>query len=538
MMEQTTQEKLNTAVNPSEDLILKVTDLNIAFHDHSLPETVVVDVDLQVKEGDMIGIVGESGSGKTMTALAINGLLNRHDIQKKGEILYKGINLLTCSRTKLRQVQGNDISMIFQEPMTSLDPVQRIGKQVEEPLRLHEKLTEEEYKARAVEALGLVELPDPEEIYNRYPHELSGGQRQRVMIAAAMICKPRILIADEPTTALDVTIQEQIVKLLKKLNQTEKTAILFISHDLSLVRKLCPKVAVMKDGYVVETGETEAIFRNPQHPYTKELIAAIPEIGVKQYEKKSDEIIVSARDLNSYYPARNGKLFGKKKKVHILKDVSFDLYKGEILGLVGESGCGKSTLSKVLLGMVKDIDGSFTNQDLHPQMVFQDPYGSLNPGKKIGWILQEPLKNFTNLAENIREEKAVTMLQKVGLSAELMDRYPNQLSGGQRQRVCIAAALMAEPGFLIADEPVSALDVHIQEQVLTLLKELHDQIGVSILFISHDLRVVYRVCDRVMIMKEGRIVESGITDEVFLHPKEEYTRELLRTSGFLGKNIV
>ncbi|MCR4587961.1 MAG: ABC transporter ATP-binding protein [Lachnospiraceae bacterium] len=537
-MEQTTQEKLNTAVNPSEDLILKVTDLNIAFHDHSLPETVVVDVDLQVKEGDMIGIVGESGSGKTMTALAINGLLNRHDIQKKGEILYKGINLLTCSRTKLRQVQGNDISMIFQEPMTSLDPVQRIGKQVEEPLRLHEKLTEEEYKARAVEALGLVELPDPEEIYNRYPHELSGGQRQRVMIAAAMICKPRILIADEPTTALDVTIQEQIVKLLKKLNQTEKTAILFISHDLSLVRKLCPKVAVMKDGYVVETGETEAIFRNPQHPYTKELIAAIPEIGVKQYEKKSDEIIVSARDLNSYYPARNGKLFGKKKKVHILKDVSFDLYKGEILGLVGESGCGKSTLSKVLLGMVKDIDGSFTNQDLHPQMVFQDPYGSLNPGKKIGWILQEPLKNFTNLAENIREEKAVTMLQKVGLSAELMDRYPNQLSGGQRQRVCIAAALMAEPGFLIADEPVSALDVHIQEQVLTLLKELHDQIGVSILFISHDLRVVYRVCDRVMIMKEGRIVESGITDEVFLHPKEEYTRELLRTSGFLGKNIV
>ncbi len=524
--------------NRSKEMILEVKDLNIAFHDHTLPETVVVDVDLQVYEGDMLGIVGESGSGKTMTALAINGLLNRHDIQKKGEITYKGVDLLTCARNELRQIQGNDISIIFQEPMTSLDPVQKIGRQVEEPLRLHEKLSEETYKERALEALRLVELPSPEEIYERYPHELSGGQRQRVMIAAAMICKPRILIADEPTTALDVTIQEQIVELLKKLNQNEKTAILFISHDLSLVRKLCSKVAVMKDGYVVEAGDTEEIFRNPRHAYTKELIAAIPAIGVKEYEKKSDEIIVSARNLNSYYPARTGKLFGKRKKVQILKDVSFDLYKGEILGLVGESGCGKSTLSKVLLGMVKDTEGSFVNKDAHPQMVFQDPYGSLNPGKTIGWILQEPLRNFTDLSDTICEEKARNMLKRVGLSEELMDRYPNQLSGGQRQRVCIGAALMAEPGFLIADEPVSALDVHIQEQVLSLLKELHDQIGVSILFISHDLRVVYRVCDRVMIMKEGRIIESGVTDEVFLHPKEEYTRQLLRTSGFLDENVV
>ncbi len=528
----------NNPNNSEKELLLEVKDLNIAFHDHSLPETVVVDVDLQVYEQDMIGIVGESGSGKTMTALAINGLLNRHDIQKKGEILYQGINLLTCSRSELRKVQGNDISIIFQEPMTSLDPVMRIGRQVEEPLRLHETLTEEEYKARAIKALAMAELADPEDIYSRYPHELSGGQRQRVMIAAAMICKPRILIADEPTTALDVTIQEQIVKLLRKLNEQEKTAILFISHDLSLVRKLCPKVAVMKDGYVVESGDTEEIFKNPSHPYTKELIAAIPEIGVKAYEQKSRERIAYTEHLDSYYPARRKSIFEKKKKVHILKDVSFDLYQGEILGLVGESGCGKSTLSKVLLGMVRDYTGSVKLCDAHPQMVFQDPYGSLNPAKKIGWILQEPLKNFTDLSEIDREEKAADMLRKVGLDTLLLDRYPNQLSGGQRQRVCIAAALMASPGFLIADEPVSALDVHIQEQVLELLKELHDKTGVSILFISHDLRVVYRICDRVMIMKEGRIVESGMTDEVFLHPKEEYTGQLLRTSGFLGKNIV
>lgn len=516
--------------------LLTVKDLNIEFHDHLIPETVVYDFDLELEKGDIVGIVGESGSGKTMSALAIAGLLSRHDMKKTGQILFEGQDLLTCERSVLRSFQGNDISMIFQEPMTSLNPVKKIGWQVEESLRIHTQLTSEERYQKAIEMLREAELPDPEWVYHAYPHELSGGMRQRVMIAAAMICEPKILIADEPTTALDVTIQAQIVELLKKINREKGTAILFISHDLSLVRKLCRRVMVMQGGYVVETGETEEIFASPTEEYTKKLMNAIPTDTLlpKKEAPAERERIVSCENLNVYYREQTKGFFQRSRRKQVLHQVGIDLYEGEIVGLVGESGSGKSTLAKTLLGMIKDFEGKKECAVSSPQMVFQDPYNSLNPSKKVGWILEEPLKNRTDLNQEARREKVSAMLQKVGLDESYAQRYPKELSGGQRQRVCIAAALMLEPRLLVADEPVSALDVTIQAQVLKLLEDIHEEMGLSILFISHDLRVVQQICDKVVILKNGKVVEHGDVYEIYHHPKEAYTQELLAAAGITG----
>lgn len=516
--------------------LLTVKNLNIEFHDHLIPETVVYDFDLELNQGDIVGIVGESGSGKTMSALAIAGLLSRHDMKKTGQILFEGQDLLTCERGVLRSFQGNDISMIFQEPMTSLNPVKKIGWQVEESLRIHTDFTPQQRYEKAIQMLREVELPDPEWTYHAYPHELSGGMRQRVMIAAAMICEPKILIADEPTTALDVTIQAQIVELLKKINREKKTAILFISHDLSLVRKLCKKVMVMQGGYVVETGDVETIFANPQKEYTKRLMSAIPSCKLlpRKETEAGGERIAGCENLNAYYREETKSLFKKPGRKQALSQVSLDLFAGEIVGLVGESGSGKSTLAKTLLGMVKDFEGKKECIVPFPQMIFQDPYNSLNPAKKIGWILEEPLKNRTALTKEERREKVCVMLKKVGLNEDYAERYPKELSGGQRQRICIAAALMLEPKLLIADEPVSALDVTIQAQVLKLLQEIHDEMGLSILFISHDLRVVQKICDRVVILKSGKVVETGDVYDIYHHPKEEYTKELLAAAGMEG----
>lgn len=516
--------------------LLTVKDLNIEFHDHLIPETVVYDFDLELEKGDIVGIVGESGSGKTMSALAIAGLLSRHDMKKTGQILFEGHDLLTCERSILRSFQGNDISMIFQEPMTSLNPVKKVGWQVEESLRIHTELTPEQRYEKAIQMLAEVELSDPEWVYNAYPHELSGGMRQRVMIAAAMICEPKILIADEPTTALDVTIQAQIVELLKKINREKETAILFISHDLSLVRKLCTKVMVMQGGYVVETGDTEEIFANPKEEYTQKLMDAIPTCGLlPQREVPSGgELVASCENLNAYYPEETKSLFKRPGRKQVLHQVSLNLYEGEIVGLVGESGSGKSTLAKTLLGMVKDFEGKKECIVRFPQMIFQDPYNSLNPAKKVGWILEEPLRNRTDLKKEERKEKVLAMLKKVGLTEEYAERYPKELSGGQRQRVCIAAVLMLEPKLLIADEPVSALDVTIQKQVLKLLESIHEEMGLTILFISHDLRVVQKICDKVVILKGGKVVESGEVYEIYHHPKETYTKELLAAAGITG----
>ncbi len=512
--------------------MLEVRDLNIEFHDHSIPETVVYDFDLVMEEGDIVGIVGESGSGKTMSALAICGLLSRHDMRKRGQILFQGKELLTCSRQEMRELQGDDIAIIFQEPMTSLNPVMKIGWQVEEVLKLHTQMTKKERYERAIWALREAELPFPEKVYEQYPHELSGGMRQRVMIAAAIVCRPKILVADEPTTALDVTIQAEIIELLQKLNREYKTGILFISHDLSLVRKLCKRVVVMQNGYIVEQGNTEQIFGSPQKEYTKHLIAAIPNCDQEKEEKdfSREKVVLSAKDIRvSYYSSKG--ILGKKQEQEVLKGVDFTLHKGEVLGLVGESGCGKSTLAKVIVGLNNAYSGKLECAAGSVQMVFQDPYSSLNPMKTIGWILEEPLKVKGGYTKEQRRQKALSMLAKVGLEPEIADRYPRQLSGGQRQRVAIGLALMSEPKVLVADEPVSALDVTIQAQILELLQKLKEEMGLAILFISHDLRVVYELCDHVIIMEKGKIVESGTPQKIYTAYEHPYTGELLRAAG-------
>ena len=506
--------------------LLTVENLNIEFYDHAIPETVVYDFDLVMDEGEIVGLVGESGSGKSMSALAIAGLLSRHDIKKKGRIVFEGKELLTCPRKELRDLQGDEICMVFQEPQTSLDPVKKIGWQIEESLRIHFKeMTAQERKARALEVLGEVELEDPQRVYDSYPHELSGGMRQRVMIAAAIVGHPRLLICDEPTTALDVSVQAQIVKLLLKINKEKKTAILFISHDLSLVMQLCERVLVMKGGLIVEQGRASKIFKNPSKDYTKKLIAAIPKCEEPAEDECGEEELLQVRDLRVTF--KKG-----KSSFTAVDGVSFTIHNKEIVGLVGESGSGKSTIAKAILGIEKPESGQIVHMSEHAQMIFQDPYGSLNPAKTVGFILKEPLRNLKkDMSEAEREKRALKMLGMVGLPREFMDRYPRELSGGQKQRVCIAAALTLEPKLLIADEPVSALDVTIQQEILELMLKLHEELEVSILFISHDLRVVYKMCDRIMVLKNGRIVEEGTPEQIYKKPKEDYTKLLLESAG-------
>ncbi|MBQ8514000.1 MAG: ABC transporter ATP-binding protein [Ruminococcus sp.] len=513
--------------------ILEIRNLNITFSDKKKPHRVVENLNLTLEEGDRLGLVGESGSGKTMSALAAAGLLRQKNVRLEGEILLDGQNILTCTPQELRRLQGSRIGMIFQEPMTSLNPTRTIGWQVEETLRLHTSLTSEERRKRAMEALRDVELEDAERIYNAYPHALSGGQRQRVMIAAAMISRPKLLLADEPTTALDVTVQQQMMELLRKLNETYGTAILFISHDLALVRSLCSRMLVLQDGKAVEEGASEKLFTAPEQLYTRELIEAVPKFErIERAPLKADAAeVLCVSDLCAFYPKEGGGFFRKKEKKEVLHHISFRIRQGEIIGLVGESGCGKSTLARTLLGLHRDYTGTVSHTAKHPQMVFQDAGSALNPSRTVEWILEEPLRNCTDLTAQQRRECVREMLWLVKLDESLQKRYPQQLSGGQRQRVCIAAALMLHPEFLIADEPVSALDVTVQKQILALMQEIVQETGVSILLISHDLRVVYQMCDRVLVMKDGAIVEAADAEEIYKNPQHPYTKELLRSAG-------
>lgn len=517
--------------------MIKIENLSVAFDGAE----VVKNVTIEIGEGEIIGVVGESGSGKSVTALTLMGLAKEDAVITNGRILFDGVVLAEAGKPKnkalYRKYQGDDMTMIFQEPMTSLNPTKRAGAQVEEVLKLHTAMSKEERRQLVLETFASVGLKDAEKVYRSYPHQLSGGMRQRVMIAMAVILKPKLLVADEPTTALDVTVQNQILSLLKEINENQKNAMLFITHDLNLARKLCGRIVVMKDGCIVEQGAAEQIFNEPRETYTKRLIEAVPSRMHKKVKRGgTTEEILRVEHLNVFYPNGDNSLLAKKGKQLAVKDASFTLRKGEVLGLVGESGCGKTSLSKAILGINRDISGKICHNTIRPQMIFQDPYSSLNPAKTIGWLLEEPLRAAGKLDKSLAmsevayKEAALEMLHKIGLGEAYYDRKPSQLSGGQRQRVSIGQALITKPGFIVADEPVSALDVTIQAQIMELMQQLQEEMQLSYLFISHDINVVYRMCDRVMVMKDGQIVEMGDTEEVFHHPKEAYTKLLLENS--------
>ncbi|MBR1860755.1 MAG: ABC transporter ATP-binding protein [Lachnospiraceae bacterium] len=551
--------------------MISIDGLTISFDG----KKAVSGISLELRPGEILGLVGESGSGKSVTALTLMGLLSDEAVMESGKVTIGDTVILEAGKKPdeklLRSYRGSHMSMVFQEPMTSLNPTMKVGPQVAEQLILH---ASDRYpkpadrKRCVVEAFESVGLHDAEALYDKYPHQLSGGMRQRVMIAMAVILHPELIIADEPTTALDVTIQNQIVRLLKDINARENNSMLFITHDLNLARRICTRLLVMKDGCIVERGATEDIFTNPGTEYAKKLISAVPgrKRSAPQYagedcacsrqtammpenpdsedKKDSDRAdiapakksILTVTDLCVYYKERSKKPFGgniRRKVVHAAK---FDIYEGETLGLVGESGCGKSSLCKAILGINRNIKGKIEHRTIRPQMIFQDPYSSLNPMRTIGWQLEEPLYTMDAIRRDIkttkewRREQAMEMLGRVGLDESYYYRYPHQLSGGQRQRVSIAQALMTKPKLIFADEPVSALDVTIQDQVLDLLKSLQDEFGIAYLFISHDINVIYRVSDRIMVMKDGRILEIGDREQVFNSPSDPYTRELLEES--------
>ena len=506
--------------------LLEIKNLTIEFPEAEGMHTVVDNVSFSVGRGEIVGIVGESGSGKTITVQTIMGLKKPDAHISSGEIIFNGTDLLKLSDEELSKIQGNDMSMVFQEPMTSLNPVKKIGWQVAESLRIHTSLSDEDIQRRVVEILANVGLPKPEELCNKYPHQLSGGMRQRVMIAMAMICWPKLLVCDEPTTALDVTVQAQILQLLRKIHAEANTSILFISHDLNVVKEVCQRVIVMYKGKIVEEGFTEDVLYHPKHDYTKHLIAAIP---TNREDTREEEMVVEAKNLNVYYSVKGKGMFGKKEQKHVVQNVDFHIKRGEILGLVGESGCGKSTLAKCIVGLNKNYTGTLNIKEDHPQLVFQDPYSSLNPMKKIGWILEEPLKIHGMKDQAKRKELVDQMLTQVGLDPSYADRYPSELSGGQRQRISIGGSLILNSKFIVADEPVSALDVTVQSQVLNLLLDLHKTHQLTYLFISHDLNIVRHFCNRVIVMYLGEIVEEAEVEEIYEDPKHPYTQLLFHS---------
>lgn len=532
--------------------LLSVKELEISFPTIQGRKAVAHRISFDVKVGEIVGIVGESGSGKSVTALSILSLLSAEGCVTHGTIDLEGRILTALSEKELEKIRGKEISYVFQEPMTSLNPVLTIGNQLEEMLLLHEILSKEERRQRILSMLEEVELHDGIQLLEMYPHQLSGGMRQRVMIAMAMICKPRLLIADEPTTALDVTVQIKILELLRKFNREYHTTIILISHDLSVIRSVCNKVMVMYEGNIVEQGFVREIFAKPKHEYTKKLLKAALlvhgqqeltgsnsrklEAGVRDLSNSEQDVeafslhnplALVVKDLQVCYEDKRKHLFGKKNWKEVVDGVTFSVKRGEILGIVGESGCGKSTMAKAIAGLIKHTTGTIEMACRQPQMVFQDPYSSLNPAKKIGWLLEEPLLLSKKLSKNDRRLKVEEMLTKVGLSKDYANRYPVNLSGGQRQRVAIAMATIQNQEFIVLDEPVSALDVTVQEQILELLLQLRKEYNLTYLFISHDMGVIQKVCDRVGVMYQGRLIELKKTEELFLSPTEEYTKKLL-----------
>tara|TARA_B100000214_G_scaffold249141_1_gene183038 strand:+ start:29 stop:1660 length:1632 start_codon:yes stop_codon:yes gene_type:complete len=524
--------------------LLTITDLAIELPTGSDRQYAVRKVNLRLAPKETLCVVGESGSGKSLTARAIMGLLPAPHVKiTEGCINFNGEDLTKVSYEHMRQIRGSEISMIFQEPMTALNPVMSIGNQIDEVFRFHIDMQGKERTQKAMKLLEDVHLPDPINIMSAYPHELSGGQRQRAMIAMALALQPQILIADEPTTALDVTTQAQILKLIRDLQVEKNTGVLFITHDFGVVAEIADRVAVMQDGYIVESGDVDQVLNNPTHPYTQALIAAVPRLQPRPSRISSEKTVLTVKDVSKTFGGGRGLFgFGKSaRKVKAVKNVTLSLHRGETLGIVGESGSGKSTLARCIIRLIDTdsgdiaINGENVNQlgraDMRPwrskiQMVFQDPFASLNPRIRIGDIIaQGPVTQGVKKQE--AEQRARELLDVVGLDELAFDRFPHEFSGGQRQRIGIARSLALKPEILIADEPVSALDVSIQAQILELLEQIRGQMDLSMIFITHDLRVAAQVCDRLAVMRFGEVVETGITSEIFADPKHDYTKELL-----------
>lgn len=557
--------------------LLSIENLSVDFVSRQQTTHAVKNISFHVNRGEIVAIVGESGSGKSVTSLSILQLLPQPPAHySNGKIIFRDddaqVDLIHAGPKQIREIRGSKIAMIFQEPMTSLNPVMSCGKQVMEALLVHKKLSLPQAKKKTIEWFEKVKLPEPEKIFNRYPHELSGGQKQRVMIAMAMCCNPSLLICDEPTTALDVTVQKTILQLIKELQQQQNMGVIFITHDLGVVAEIADRVAIMYRGEIVEENAVSNIFNHPQNDYTKALIACRPALHKKNErlptvsdfiggqrsgagrckteskeefntKNQSANPLVKIENLVVRFPGKSNLLGKTKTYFTAVGDVSFEIYKGETLGLVGESGCGKTTLGRTLLRLIEPTSGkiSYNGSEITQlskeqlkelrkdvQLIFQDPYSSLSPRLSVGDAIGEPMK-VTGIEKNIRErkKKVAELLERVSLSPNMMNRYPHEFSGGQRQRIVIARALSMNPGFIVCDESVSALDVSVQAQVLNLLNELKQQLGLTMLFISHDLSVVRYMCDRIMVMNKGKIIESGPAEQIYHHPQNQYTQQLI-----------